>query len=63
LINNLKENPIPVSLLSQYLPNQYWAVRNGEIRNDPEDLIHHKIGEILKDYAYATNPPDDEHNV
>jgi D-tagatose-1,6-bisphosphate aldolase subunit GatZ/KbaZ len=63
LINNLKENPVPVSLLSQYLPNQYWAVRNGEIRNDPEDLIHHKIGEILKDYAYATNPPDDEHNV
>ena len=60
LINNLKENPIPVSLLSQYLPNQYWAVRNGEIRNDPEDLIHHKIGEILKDYSYATNPPDDK---
>ena len=55
LINNLKENPLPLSLLSQYLPNQYWAVRAGEIRNDPEDLIHHKIGEILKDYAYATD--------
>ena len=60
LINNLKENPLPLSLLSQYLPNQYWAVRNGAIQNDPEDLIHHKIREILKDYAYATNPPDDE---
>lgn len=55
LINNLKENPLPLSLLSQYLPNQYWAVRRGEIRNDPEDLIHHKIGEVLGDYAYATN--------
>lgn len=55
LINNLKENPLPLSLLSQNLPNQYWAVRQREIRNDPEDLIHHKIGEILKDYAYATN--------
>lgn len=55
LIINLKEHPLPVSLLSQYLPNQYWAVRRKEIRNDPEDLIHHKIGEILKDYAYAVN--------
>jgi len=55
LIYNLKENPLPLSLLSQYLPNQYWAVRAGEIRNDPEDLIHHKIGEILGDYAYAVN--------
>ena len=60
LINNLKENPLPLSLLSQYLPNQYWAVRNGAIQNDPEDLIHHKIREILKDYTYATNPPDGE---
>lgn len=59
LITNLKENPLPVSLLSQYLPNQYWAVRRREIRNDPEDLIHHKIGEILKDYAYATKPDDE----
>lgn len=56
LIHNLKENPLPLSLLSQYLPNQYRAVRDGTIRNDPEELIHHKIGEILGDYAYATNP-------
>ncbi len=56
LIANLKETLLPLSLVSQHLPNQYWAVRNGKIRNDPEDLIHHKIGEILKDYAYATNP-------
>ena len=59
LINNLKENPLPLSLLSQYLPNQYWALRNGEIWNDSEDLIHHKIGEILKHYAYATKPGDE----
>jgi len=63
LISNLKGNPVPLSLLSQYLPNQYWAVRDGEIRNDPEDLIHHKIGEILRDYAYATIPPDNEQAV
>jgi D-tagatose-1,6-bisphosphate aldolase subunit GatZ/KbaZ len=60
LISNLKENSLPLSLLSQYLPNQYWAVREGTIQNDPEDLIHHKIGEILEHYAYNTNPPDDE---
>ncbi len=55
LIDNIKDNPIPLSLMSQYMPNQYWAVRNSEIMNDPVDLIYHKIGEILKDYAYATN--------
>ena len=60
LISNLKENSLPLSVLSQYLPNQYWAARDGEIRNDPEDLINHRIGEILKHYAYDTNPPDDE---
>jgi len=53
LIKNLQEYPVPLSLLSQYLPHQYRAVRNGAIRNDPEALIHHKIGEVLLDYAYA----------
>lgn len=56
LIHNLKENKIPMTLLSQYLPNQYHAVRNGEIKNEPIDLIHHKILESLNDYSYAINP-------
>lgn len=54
LLNNLTLNQIPEALLSQFLPNQYFAVINGEINNLPEDLINHKISEILEIYNYAT---------
>ncbi len=54
LLKNLNENLIPLSLLSQYLPNQYQAVREGTIKNTPEELILSKIKEILTVYAVAT---------
>jgi len=54
LIKNLASNPPPLSLLSQYLPVQYQAVREGAIENEPVQLMKHKIREVLKQYAYAT---------
>ncbi len=54
LIINLNLHTIPEALLSQFLPNQYFAVINGEISNKPDDLINHKISEILEIYNYAT---------
>lgn len=54
LIKNLVENPIPLSLLSQYLPNQYTAVCEGELKNNPVDLILDKVKEVLAKYARAT---------
>ena len=56
LIHKLEDSPAPLTLIMQYLPNQYWAIRNGEIRNLPKDLIMHKIGEVLDDYASACSP-------
>lgn len=56
LIQKLEHSPAPLTLIMQYLPNQYWAVRSGEIRNLPRDLIMHKIGEVLEDYANACSP-------
>jgi len=53
LIANLTANPAPVSLLSQYLPNQSTAVRAHAIRNDPVAMIHDKIGEVINHYAEA----------
>lgn len=55
LIANLKVKQIPLSLISQYLPLHYNAIRAGKISNDPEDLIIHKIMDVLNDYSYATN--------
>jgi D-tagatose-1,6-bisphosphate aldolase subunit GatZ/KbaZ len=54
LIHNLSENPLPLNLLSQYLPLQHQAVREGEIPNTPVALIHHKIMEVTAVYSEAT---------
>lgn len=53
LIANLHAHPAPFSLLSQYLPTQANALREGQIENDPTPLFRHKIGEVLDHYAYA----------
>jgi D-tagatose-1,6-bisphosphate aldolase subunit GatZ/KbaZ len=53
LVGNLSERPVPLTLLSQYMPVQYQAVRERRIRNTPGDLIHDKILEVLDIYASA----------
>jgi len=55
LIKNLTENPVPLNLLSQYMPSQYYSVRQGHIKNTPLELIRNKIMEVTQIYAYATN--------
>jgi len=54
LLTNISNNPLPLSLLSQYVPAQYQAVREGLIQNKPREIIYHKICEVLKMYTYAT---------
>lgn len=53
LIQNLQLHPAPLSVLSQYMPTQYEAVRAGRIRNTPRELIHHKVREVVEVYARA----------
>ena len=53
LISNLKQYTISLSLLSQYLPNQYTAVNEGIINNDVEDIIIHRTQEVIGIYARA----------
>jgi len=53
LLANLTTHPAPVSLLSQYLPNQGAALRAGTISNHPVALIRHKILEVIDAYARA----------
>jgi D-tagatose-1,6-bisphosphate aldolase subunit GatZ/KbaZ len=55
LLNNLHHTPIPISLLSQYLPYQYQAVRSGQIKDQPLEIIHHKIMQVLSVYSEAAN--------
>lgn len=55
LIDNLSGNVIPLCLLSQYLPNQYYRVRSGELRNEALDILLDRIGDRIDRYLYATN--------
>jgi len=53
LLENLREHPAPLPLLSQYLPRQAEAIRTGTISNDPISIIHDKVRESLARYADA----------
>jgi D-tagatose-1,6-bisphosphate aldolase subunit GatZ/KbaZ len=53
LLHNLGATPLPLSLVSQFMPIQYLAIREGQIANQPEEMIHHKIGEVLGQYSGA----------
>ena len=53
LVGNLSARPIPLTLLSQYLPLQYRAVREGSLPNDPRALIGAGIGTVVDAYARA----------
>jgi len=53
LIGNLRQRPIPLMLLSQFLPVEYEAVRAGELALAPEDLVRHRILAVVDLYASA----------
>lgn len=58
LLANLDSNPPPLTLLSQYLPLQYEALRAGRIGLRARELVLHSIEQVLQQYsaACADNP-------
>ncbi len=50
LMGNLREKPLPLSLLSQFAPRQYEHIRRGEIAWTPEAVILDHIRAVLLDY-------------
>ncbi len=53
LVADLRGRGIPLTLLSQYLPAQYAAVRDGRIANDPHALLLDGVRTVLGAYARA----------
>ena len=53
MMKNLSIQSIPLSLLSQYLPVQFDAVRERRIQNTPADLIREKITDVIDKYSFA----------
>jgi D-tagatose-1,6-bisphosphate aldolase subunit GatZ/KbaZ len=56
LVANLGGRRIPLTLLSQYLPKQYAAIRAGSLRNDPSELLLDGVAQVLRDYVNACHP-------
>jgi D-tagatose-1,6-bisphosphate aldolase subunit GatZ/KbaZ len=53
LMRNLDRIAIPESLISQYLPDQYRAIRQGLIGRGPRALVIDRIRDALRPYAAA----------
>ena len=55
LMANLSHGPLPETMLSDYLPEQYRKVRAG-LANQPLPIVFDKIAEVLETYAEACSP-------
>lgn len=53
LIANLERNPAPLTLLSQYLPLHYEAVREGRVQSAPSALLKEGVARVLRQYMRA----------
>jgi len=56
LFSNLRETPPPLTLISQYLPVAFAALRRGEITLDPVDLVIAHLSATLHAYHGACEP-------
>ena len=54
LFGNLRSVHIPLSMLRQYMPQQYLKVRDGILSMDPKDLAEDCVVHLAEDYNYAT---------
>lgn len=50
LIKNLSSIEIPLTILSQYLPIQYFKIRSGELCNDPVSILEDKTQSVIDRY-------------
>ena len=53
LLANLDSSPPPLALVSQYMPNEYAAIRTGQLTLRSRDLLLHRVACVLKTYADA----------
>lgn len=53
LFTNLSAIDVPLPLLSQYMPLQYAAVREGTLANNPRAMVLHHIMQVTARYADA----------
>jgi len=52
----LASQGIPLTLISQYLPVQYAAIREGRLNNHPRELVLDVVEQVLRHYDRACRP-------
>jgi D-tagatose-1,6-bisphosphate aldolase subunit GatZ/KbaZ len=55
-LKRLSGAALPLSLLSQYLPLQFVAVREGRLENSAGAILRDGVAEVLRHYAGACEP-------
>jgi D-tagatose-1,6-bisphosphate aldolase subunit GatZ/KbaZ len=53
LFSELGQRGVPLTLLSQHMPDQYAAVRDGSLANEPRQLVIFGVAKVLQSYARA----------
>jgi D-tagatose-1,6-bisphosphate aldolase subunit GatZ/KbaZ len=53
MLAELGQRGIPLTLLSQHMPDQYAAVRDGSLLNEPRHLVIFGVTKVLQAYARA----------
>jgi len=56
LLQGLVARGIPLTLISQYLPAQYAAIREGRLNNHPRELVLDAVEQVLRHYDRACRP-------
>jgi D-tagatose-1,6-bisphosphate aldolase subunit GatZ/KbaZ len=56
LLQRLAATRVPLTLISQYLPVQYTAIREGRLTGDPRALVLDAVEQVLRHYDYACRP-------
>ncbi len=57
LLTRLRNVSVPLTLLSQFMPRQYEAVRAGRLRANVDELLHEGIAASLRPYMRACGVP------
>jgi D-tagatose-1,6-bisphosphate aldolase subunit GatZ/KbaZ len=53
LFENLRATVIPLALVSQYLPQEYEAIRRGDLNTIPQQIVEYHIRRVLRIYKDA----------
>jgi D-tagatose-1,6-bisphosphate aldolase subunit GatZ/KbaZ len=56
MLNNLDRSPPPLTLLSQYLPEQYQAIREGRLPFLASEIVRDGVSNVLRHYLNACTP-------